>query len=399
MMISGAPRSKQALQPVVAVDDPAVEVVEVRGREPATVELDHRAQVRRDHRHRVEDHAHRAVHRVVVVVAAVERRDDLQALDRLGLALALGGRDDLLEQHLFLAEVETTDEALDRLGAHAALEVVTEAVAQLAPDALVVDELLRLEGADAVVDRLQEVELELRTLAQLLDVTVRRLAGPVEVGLLGAALFRGRELGLELLEALLDVAVAALLLLGHLGPDVGLDGGKVGVQLVCVDPRDQVRREVDDLLEALRRDVEEVPEPARDPLEVPDVRDRGGQLDVAHSLTTHLRAGDLDATALADDSLEADALVLAAVALPVLGRTEDLLAEQAVLLGLERAVVDRLRLLDLAVGPGADLVGGGQGDGEPCGVVDVEHSMPRLSLVEQVVIRACVRRVSVVVRR
>jgi len=65
---------------------------------------------------------------------------------------------------------------------------------------------------------------------------------------------------------------------------------------------------------------------------------------VTHPLTAHLLAGDLDAAALADDALVADTLVLAAVALPVLGRTEDALAEEAVLLGLQRAVVDRLRL-------------------------------------------------------
>ena len=72
-----------------------------------------------------------------------------------------------------------------------------------------------------------------------------------------------------------------------------------------------------------------------------------GQVDVAHPLAADLGAGDLDAAALADDALVTDALVLAAVALPVLGRTEDALAEQAVLLRLERAVVDRLGLGDL----------------------------------------------------
>ena len=51
------------------------------------------------------------------------------------------------------------------------------------------------------------------------------------------------------------------------------------------------------------------------------------------------------------DAAVADALVLAAVALPVLDRAEDPLAEQAVLLRLERAVVDGLRLGHLAVRP------------------------------------------------
>jgi hypothetical protein len=81
------------------------------------------------------------------------------------------------------------------------------------------------------------------------------------------------------------------------------------------------------------------------------VGDRCGQLDVTHPLTPHLAASDLDATALTDDALEADPLVLAAVALPVPGGTEDLLAEESVPLRLERAVVDGLGLLDLAVRP------------------------------------------------
>ena len=87
----GRAEVEEPLQPVVAVDHAAVEVVEVGGREAATVELHHRAEVRRDHRHRVEHHAHRRVDLAVVVVDAVERRDDLEPLDRLGLALALRG--------------------------------------------------------------------------------------------------------------------------------------------------------------------------------------------------------------------------------------------------------------------------------------------------------------------
>ena len=172
----------------------------------------------------------------------------------------------------------------------------------------------------------------------------------------------------------------SLLELVHLGADLGLEGRKILVQALGVDPRDQVRGEVDDLLERLRCDVEQVPEPARDTLEVPDVRDGRGQLDVAHPLAPHLRACDLDATALADDALEADALVLPAVALPVLRRTEDLLAEESVLLGLERAVVDRLGLLHLAVGPGEDVARSRQIDGEPMALVHVEHVMAPLML-------------------
>ena len=55
----GRAEVKEPLEAVVPVDDPAVQVVEVGRGEPATVELDHRPQVRRDHRDAVEDHAHR----------------------------------------------------------------------------------------------------------------------------------------------------------------------------------------------------------------------------------------------------------------------------------------------------------------------------------------------------
>jgi hypothetical protein len=91
-------------------------------------------------------------------------------------------------------------------------------------------------------------------------------------------------------------------------------------------------------------------------LEEPDVRDRRGQRDVAHALAAHLRLDDLDAALLADDAAVLHALVLAAVALVVLDRPEDLGAEEAVTLRLERPVVDGLRLLHLAVRPLADLL-------------------------------------------
>ncbi|SLD06273.1 Uncharacterised protein [Mycobacteroides abscessus subsp. massiliense] len=140
-----------------------------------------------------------------------------------------------------------------------------------------------------------------------------------------------------------------------------------------VDRGDDVGGEVDDLFEILRRQVEQVAEARRNALEVPDVRDRGGQFDVAHPLTAHLGTGHLNAAALTDDALEAHALVLAAVALPVASRSEDLLAEQAVLLGLERAVVDGLRLLDFAEGPVSDVIRRREADTEFIEEVDVEH--------------------------
>src|SRR5690606_22834909 len=95
----------------------------------------------------------------------------------------------------------------------------------------------------------------------------------------------------------------------------------------------------------------------RQALQEPDVRDRAGQLDVAHALAAHLGHRDFDAALLADDAAMLQALVLAAKALVVLDRTEDLGAEQAIALRLERAVVDGFRLADFAERPRADLLG------------------------------------------
>src|SRR5262249_35017853 len=109
--------------------------------------------------------------------------------------------------------------------------------------------------------------------------------------------------------------------------------------------------EIENALERLERHVEQQPDARGQRLEEPDVGDRRRQFDVAHALAPHARERDLDRALLADD-----ALVLAAQALVVLDRTEDARAEQAVAFGLEGAIVDGLRLLDLAVGPRQNLL-------------------------------------------
>src|SRR5438046_4637423 len=119
--------------------------------------------------------------------------------------------------------------------------------------------------------------------------------------------------------------------------------------------------------------VKQLADPRRDALEEPDVRHGRRQVHVTHPLTADLGPGDLDAAALADDALVADSLVLAAVALPVLRGTEDALAEEPVLLGLQRPVVDGLGLGDLTARPGPDLLGRGEADADGIAVVDVDH--------------------------
>src|SRR6185503_15622615 len=86
------------------------------------------------------------------------------------------------------------------------------------------------------------------------------------------------------------------------------------------------------------------------------------ELDMAHALAAHLGQRHFHAALLADHAAVLEPLVLAAQALVVLDRAEDLRAEQAVPLRFEGAIVDGLRLLHLAVRPRAYLLGRGKPD-------------------------------------
>ncbi len=397
----GRAEVEQPLEPVVAVDHAAVEVVEVGRREATAVELHHRAQLRRDHRHGLQDHV------LGLVVRVEEGRDDLQALDRTALLLALGGLDLVLELLALLLEVHLLEQVAHRLGAHAAAEVLaeperrSEAVLELAEERLVGHHQLGLHGleqlpdlahaSDRVLDvglGVGDVGLELLAqlllhllalvVGQLLEVDVERV-GPDQVVVVEALLVAGREVGDAALERLAQLQ-HALLALGLVGVgdllDLALELAQILLARLVVHPRHDRRGEVEDLLELLGSHVEQVADAARHALEEPDVRDGRGQVDVTHALAAHLRARDLDAAALADDALVADPLVLAAVALPVLGGTEDALAEEAVLLRLQRAVVDRLRLDDLAGAPGSDLLRRREPDLDCVEIIDVDHVIP-----------------------
>ena len=267
----GSAQLEQLLQPVVPVDDAAVEVVEIRRRETAAVQGHEGPQLRRDDRDDVQDHPIRMVAGTAEGVAHLEALGRLLALDLR--RLRLHDHAQLFRHHL---DVHALEQLLDRARAHPRHEHVAVLPAQ----------------------------------------------GPV--ALLGEQLF------------LLQLRLA------RVDDDVGL--------------------EVQDALEVPQRDVEQVPDPRRQPLEEPDVRDRGGELDVRHPLAADLGLGHLDAALVADDAAVLHPLVLAAEAFPVGDRAEDLRAEEPVPLRLERAVVDGLGLGDLAVGPRPDSLGRRQRD-------------------------------------
>ena len=110
---------RQALQARVAVDDAAVQVVQVGGREAAARQRHQRTQVRRQHGQHVHDH-----HPVGLHARLLEGFEDLEAL---GVLLDLDfGAGQVAAQLLDLdVEVDAFQQVLDALGAHLGDELVT----------------------------------------------------------------------------------------------------------------------------------------------------------------------------------------------------------------------------------------------------------------------------------
>ena len=75
-----------------------------------------------------------------------------------------------------------------------------------------------------------------------------------------------------------------------------------------------------------------------------------------HPFPSNLCKSNLNTALFANYSAVFHSLVLTAVTLVILDRSEDLGAEETIPLGLKRAVIDRLRILDLAVAPRLDVV-------------------------------------------
>ena len=81
---------------------------------------------------------------------------------------------------------------------------------------------------------------------------------------------------------------------------------------------------------------------------------------MTHAVAPHLGLRNFNAALLADHATVLQALVLAAQALVVLDRPEDLGAEEAVAFRFEGPVIDGLRLLHFAERPGPNFLGGSQ---------------------------------------
>src|SRR5438105_3154841 len=142
------PVQDELLQPVVAVDDAAVQVVQVAGGAASAVERHQRPQVGRNHRHHVEDHPARVVATLAGVAGVPERVHDLEALELLLLAvLARLARDRLAQLVRQLVDVEPLEQRPHRRRADVGLEGGVALGLRLGPEleeAVLVEQLLLL---------------------------------------------------------------------------------------------------------------------------------------------------------------------------------------------------------------------------------------------------------------
>ena len=164
----------ELLQPVVAVDDAAIQVVQVRGGEPAAVERHEGPQLGRNHRDDVEDHPLR------LVVGLAERVDDLQPLGELEPLLLRGlGPHLLAELAGELLDVDPAQQLLDGLGAHLRPEARQQCLGVgelflLLPELVLVEQFVLLEVRVARID--DDVGLEVEDALEVAQGDVEQVA-------------------------------------------------------------------------------------------------------------------------------------------------------------------------------------------------------------------------------
>src|SRR5690606_33392995 len=112
---------QQALQTVVTVDDPTIQIVEVRCRETTTIQRNQRTQIRRQNRQNFKHHP------LGLVAGNQERFQQLQTLGKLfDFGFTIGGRDFFPQLLHFSFEIDVAHQILDRFRTHLGGEFVTE---------------------------------------------------------------------------------------------------------------------------------------------------------------------------------------------------------------------------------------------------------------------------------
>ena len=115
---------------------------------------------------------------------------------------------------------------------------------------------------------------------------------------------------------------------------------------------------IDDGVEFLSRDTKQCSHLRRQRTEIPDMCYGNDEFDMTHTLSTHFLLCYFDTATLADDTFITDTFVLTTMALIVLSRTKDALAEETVTLRFVGTIVNRFRFEHFTAGQSHNLVRG-----------------------------------------
>ena len=156
----GRRQVQQTLQTVVTVDNTAIQIVQIRGREAATVQRYQRTQIRRQNWQYGHDHP------LWLVAGAIKGFHQLQTLGQL-LDFGLGGglRNFFAQLANLVSEIHRGQQFINSLGAHASVEIITE-LFQRFEILLIVQQLTLVQGSHARLDN--HVALEIK---YALDIT------------------------------------------------------------------------------------------------------------------------------------------------------------------------------------------------------------------------------------
>ena len=259
----------KAFQPVVPVDNPAVQIIQIAGGETAALQGHQRAKVRRQHRNHVHDHP------FGTVAGIPEGLYNTQTLGQLlALCLAGGFRHFLAKYDAELCHVLGGQHNLDGFGPDTGFKIVPMLFTSLA----------------------------ITFLAKDLSLGKR--------GFLGIYNYMGLE--------------------------------------------------IQNLFEVFQRKVQQVAYLGRQAFKKPDMGHRRRQFDMSHALAAYLGLNNFHAAFFTDHTAVLHALVFTAITLVILGGAENFGAKESIPLGLERPIVDGLRLFHFAEGPFADFFRRGQ---------------------------------------
>ena len=124
--------------------------------------------------------------------------------------------------------------------------------------------------------------------------------------------------------------------------------------------QNNVGSKVENLLHSPWWNIQNQAHAAGDTLEIPNMRYRSSQLNMAHTLTAYLGTSDLNTTAITDSTLMTDTFILTAMTFPITSWSKNFLAEKTILLWLQSTIVNSLWLQYLAMRPLTNLVRRGQ---------------------------------------